>query len=204
MIDSGFNPDPDPAVVAELRDTGKHSDNGAPLKDLRELLWSSIDNDDTRDLDQIEFAEELGDGDFRLLIGVADVDAEVPKGSAIDLHAGAQTTTVYSGAVIFPMIPVELSAGATSLFDGADRKSVVVDMVVGSDGTVRSAQVYRAQVMNKAQLAYSAVGSWLDSNAPIPQGIAKVGGLEAQVRLQARIAGALRKTRLDNGALEIE
>jgi exoribonuclease-2 len=204
MIDAGFNPDPDSAVEAELRDIGKHPDDGTPLKDLRELLWSSVDNDDTRDLDQIEFAEELSDGDFRLLIAVADVDAEVPKGSAIDLHAAAQTTTVYSGAVIFPMIPVELSAGATSLFEGADRKSVVVDMVVGSDGIVRSAQVYRARVTNKAQLAYSAVGDWLDSSAPIPEGVAKVGGLEAQLRLQARIASALRKTRLDNGALEIE
>src|SRR4051812_37583226 len=109
MIEAGFNPDPDPAVEAELRDIGKHPDDGTPLKDLRELLWSSVDNDDTRDLDQIEFAEELSDGDFKLLIGVADVDAEVAKGSAIDLHAAAQTTTVYSGAVIFPMIPVELS-----------------------------------------------------------------------------------------------
>jgi exoribonuclease-2 len=204
MIDAGFDPDPNPATAAELRQIGKRPDSGAELKDLRAILWSSIDNDDTKDLDQIEFAEEIGDGDFRLLIGVADVDAEVPKGSAIDLRAAAQTTTVYSGAVIFPMIPVELSAGATSLFAGADRKSVVVDMIVGSDGTVRSAQVYRARVVNKAQLAYPSVGSWLDSSAPIPEGVANVAGLEAQLRLQAKIASALRKTRLDNGALEIE
>jgi VacB/RNase II family 3'-5' exoribonuclease len=204
MIDEGFNPDPDPAMAAELTEIGKHPDTGGPLKDLRQLLWSSIDNDDTRDLDQIEFVEAMDSGDSRLLIAVADVDAEVAKGSAIDAHASAQTTTVYTGAVIFPMIPVELSTGATSLFESVDRKAVVVDMVVGTDGTVRSADVYRALVSNKAQLAYSAVGNWLDAGAAIPDKVAKTQGLEAQLRLQAKIAGALRKTRLDNGALEID
>ena len=204
MIDEGFDPDPDPAVRAELQTIGKRPDTGAKLRDLRDLLWSSIDNDDTRDLDQVELVESLSDGDFRLLIGVADVDAEAPKGSAIDAHAAAQTTTVYTGAVIFPMIPTELSAGATSLFEGADRKCVVVDMTVGADGTARSAEVYRALVKNKAQLTYSSVGSWLDSGGSIPEQAAKIPGLEAQLRLQARIAAVLRKTRLDNGALEIE
>ena len=204
MIDEGFDPDPDPAVAAELKNLGKHPDTGAQLRDMRDLLWSSIDNDDTRDLDQIELAEERSGGDSRLLISIADVDSEAPKGSAIDAHAAAQTTTVYSGAVVFPMIPTELSTGATSLFEGADRKSIVVDMVVGPDGTVRSAEVYRALVSNKAQLAYPSVGSWLDSGAPVPEKVPKIPGLEAQLRLQAKIAAALRKTRLDNGALEIE
>ena len=204
MRDQGFDPNPDPAVDAELRNLGKHPDTGATLRDMRNLLWSSIDNDDTRDLDQVEFAEERSGGDSRLLIAIADVDSEVPKGSAIDKHAAAQTTTVYSGAAIFPMIPTQLSTGATSLFEGADRKSIVIDMIVGSDGTVRSADIYRALVNNKAQLAYSSVGSWLDSAAAIPDKVSKISGLEAQLRLQARIAAALRKTRLDNGALEIE
>jgi exoribonuclease-2 len=207
MIDEGFDPDPDPAVEADLKNLGKRPDTGAKLRDIRDLLWSSIDNDDTRDLDQIEFAEAQsggGDGDSRLLIAIADVDAEAPKSSAIDTHASAQTTTVYTGAVIFPMIPTELSTGVTSLFEGADRKAVVVDMIIGSDGTVRSADVYRALVTNKAQLTYSSVGSWLDSGAPVPDKVPKIPGLEAQLRLQAKIAGALRKTRLDNGALEIE
>jgi len=204
MIDEGFDPDPDPAVAAELKMLGKHADTGVPPKDLRNLLWSSIDNDDTRDLDQVEFASELAGGDSRLVIAIADVDVEAPKGSAIDANAAAQTTTVYTGAVIFPMIPIELSTGATSLFEGADRKAVAIDMVVGADGTVRSADIYRALVNNKAQLTYDGVGSWLDSGAPIPEKVPKVAGLEAQLRLQAKIAGALRKTRLDNGALEIE
>lgn len=204
MLDQGFDPEFGPAVAAELKTLGKHPDTGAGPKDLRNLLWSSIDNDDTRDLDQIEFAAELGSGDSRLLIAIADVDVEVPKGSAIDAHAAAQTTTVYTGVVVFPMIPVELSTGATSLSEGADRKAVAVDMVVGSDGTVRSADVYRALVNNKAQLTYGGVGSWLDSGGAIPEKVPKLPGLEAQLRLQARIATALRKTRLDNGALEIE
>ena len=204
MIEEGFNPDPDPAMRAELQTLGKRPDTGAPLRDMRDVLWSSIDNDDTRDLDQIEFAEETANVGWRLYIGVADVDSEVPKGSAIDAHAAAQTTTVYTGAVIFPMLPTELSAGATSLIEGADRKSIMVEMVVGTDGTVKSADIYRARVTNKVQLTYAGVGNWIDSGAAIPDKVARTATLESQLRLQAQIAVALRKTRLDNGALEIE
>jgi Exoribonuclease R len=219
MIDEGFDPNPDPAVRAELQNIGKHPDSGAPLRDLRNLLWSSVDNDDTRDLDQIEFAEEVSTAavavgsvgpvaekplEWRLYIGVSDVDSEAPKGSAIDAHAAAQTTTVYTGAAIFSMIPPELSAGATSMFEGADRKAVVVAMIVAADGTVKSAEIFRARVTNKAQLAYSAVGEWLDSGTATPKKISRTPQLEAQLRLQAKIAAALRKTRLDNGALEID
>ncbi|HEY3532595.1 MAG TPA: RNB domain-containing ribonuclease, partial [Casimicrobiaceae bacterium] len=143
MLDDGFDPDFTAAARADLRNVGKHPDNGAPLRDLRGLLWSSIDNDDTRDLDQVEYAEQLEDGGYQLWIGVADVDAEVPKGSAIDAHAAAQTTTVYTGAVIFPMLPLELSAGATSLFEDVERKAVVVEMSIGSNGELKSSDVYR-------------------------------------------------------------
>ncbi len=204
MIEEGFDPDPDPAARAELVNVGKRPDEGAPLEDLRNLLWSSIDNDDTRDLDQVELAVQIDGGDWRLYVAIADVDSEAPKGSAIDAHAAAQTTTVYTGPVIFPMIPTELSAGATSLFEGTDRKAVVVEMIVGANGSVKSAQIYRALVTNKAQLAYSAVGAWLDSRVPIPDKVARIAGLKEQVMLQAKIAAALRRTRLDNGALEIE
>ena len=204
MVDEGFDPDFGPAVEAELRQTGKHEDHGAPLTDMRDRLWSSIDNDDTRDLDQIEYAEDAGSGKYRLYIAVADVDAEVPKGSAIDAHASAQTTTVYTGAATFPMIPTELSTGATSLFADADRKSVVVEMVIGDDGEIESSKFYRALVKNRAQLAYPGVGAWLDNGAAAPETIAKTPGLEAQLRMQATIAAALRKTRLEKGALDIE
>jgi len=203
MIENGFNPDEDPAEREEVRNLTNLPDTGAPLRDMRDLLWSSIDNDDTRDLDQVEFAEEA-EGGWRLYIGVADVDVDAPKGSAIDAHAAAQTTTVYTGAVIFPMIPVELSTGATSLFKGADRKCVVVEMVIGGEGMVKSAEIYRAMVTNKAQLTYSGVGGWLDDGAQIPAPVAATANLESQLRLQAMIAKTLRKTRLDNGALEIE
>jgi exoribonuclease-2 len=203
MIENGFNPDEDPAEREEVQNITHMPDTGAPLRDMRDLLWSSIDNDDTRDLDQVEFAEET-EGGWRLYIGVADVDVDAPKGSAIDAHAAAQTTTVYTGAVIFPMIPIELSTGATSLFQGADRKCVVVEMVIGGEGMVKSAEIYRARVTNKAQLTYSGVGGWLDDDAQIPASVAATANLEAQLRLQAMIAKTLRKTRLDNGALEIE
>jgi exoribonuclease-2 len=204
MIDAGFQPDYAPEMTAELRNIGKHPETGAPLKDLRNLLWSSIDNDDTRDLDQIEYAEQAPDGGWRLMIAIADVDAEVPKGSAIDAHAEQQTTTVYTGAVIFPMIPTELSAGATSLFADVDRKSVVIDMRVATGGTVTAADIYRAQVRNRAQLAYNSVGHWLDHGAAIPAPVTAINDLEGQLRLQATIAGTLRQTRVNNGALEIE
>jgi exoribonuclease-2 len=204
MIDDGFDPDFSAAARAELREVGKHPDDGAPLRDLRALLWSSIDNDDTRDLDQVEYAERLGNGDYRLLIGIADVDAEVPRGSAIDAHAAAQTTTVYTGAMIFPMLPAELSAGATSLFDGVERKAVVVEMSIAADGALRSWDVYRGRVVNRAQLAYPSVGAWVDSHAPAPAGVAKVPGLDKQIELQVEIAAALRKTRIEKGALDFD
>src|SRR4051812_32533365 len=187
MIDDGFDPDFGPAVETELRSVGKHPDPGTPPLDMRDKLWSSIDNDDTRDLDQIECAEDAGGDQFRLYIGVADVDSEVRKGSAIDAHASAQTTTVYTGAVIFPMIPTELSAGATSLFSGADRKCLMVEMLIAGNGELGSAKIYRALVRNRAQLTYSGVGAWLDSGAAVPATIAKTPGLEAQLRLQAKI-----------------
>jgi exoribonuclease-2 len=204
MIDEGFDPEFSAAPRAELREVGKHPDDGAPLRDLRALLWSSIDNDDTRDLDQVEYAERVGNGDYRLLIGIADVDAEVPRGSAIDAHAAAQTTTVYTGAMIFPMLPAELSAGATSLFDGVERKAVVVEMSIAADGALQSWDVYRARVVNRAQLAYPSVGAWVDSHAPAPAGVAKVPGLDKQIELQVEIAAALRKTRIQKGALDFD
>lgn len=204
MVDDGFDPDFSAEARAELRDVGRHPDVGAQLRDLRGLLWSSIDNDDTRDLDQVEYAERLESGGYKLLIGVADVDAEVPKGSAIDAHAAAQTTTVYTGAVIFPMLPTELSAGATSLFEGVGRKAVVVEMSIAADGALQSWDLYRANVVNRAQLAYPSVGAWVDSRAGAPAAIAKVPGLDKQIQLQVEIAAALRKTRIEKGALEFD
>jgi VacB/RNase II family 3'-5' exoribonuclease len=203
MVEEGFEPDFSAEARAELAHPPAPADDGPAPKDLRDLLWSSIDNDDTRDLDQVEFAESI-EGGTRLLIGVADVDRRVPKDSAIDKHAQTQATTVYTGVVIFPMIPVELSAGETSLFENQDRYALVVEIVIDGEGAVKSEDVYRAMVRNKAQLAYPSVGAWLEQRGPVPPKIAAMPGLAEQVQKQAGLAALLRRTRDKNGALEIQ
>ncbi|MDQ6717098.1 MAG: RNB domain-containing ribonuclease [Gemmatimonadota bacterium] len=203
MMEEGFEPDFSAEVMAEVAHPPAPANDDPAPKDLRALLWSSIDNDDTRDLDQIEYVEEV-DGGTRLLIGIADVDRRVPKDSAIDRHAKTQTTTVYTGVEIFPMLPVQLSAGETSLFENQDRHSMVVEIVVTADGTVRSEDVYRALVRNKAQLAYPSVGAWLEQRGAIPPRAAAIAGLDDQLKRQAALAALLRTTRDRNGALEIQ
>ena len=203
MIDEGFDPDFGADVRAELANPSPPIEDVPPPKDLRDLLWSSIDNDDTRDLDQVELTETV-DGGTRLLIGVADVDRRVPKDSAIDKHAQSQATTVYTGVEIFPMLPVELSTGATSLFENQDRHALVVEIVVADDGTVKSEDVYSALLRNKAQLAYPGVGAWLEQRGEIPPKAAAIAGLGEQLQRQAGLAALLRKTRDTNGALEIQ
>ncbi len=203
MIDEGFNPDFEPEVRAEVEHPPAPTDDGPPAADLGGLLWSSIDNDDTRDLDQVEYAEKAN-GSLRLLIGVADVDRQVPKGSATDRHAGAQATTVYTGATIFPMLPVEFSTGSTSLFENQDRHAVIVEIVLDGDGTVKSENVSCAIICNKAQLAYPSVGAWLENRGEAPAKAMAIPGLADQLHLQAEIGVMLRRTRDKNGALEIE
>ena len=203
MIEEGFEPDFGPDVLAELANPPAPAIEKTPPKDLRALLWSSIDNDDTRDLDQVEYLDNV-DGATRLLIGIADVDRTVPKDSAIDRHAKTQSTTVYTGVQIFPMLPVQLSTGETSLFADQDRHSLVVEIVVDSEGTVKSEDVYRALIRNKAQLAYPSVGAWLEQRGEIPPKAAAIPGLDDQLKRQAALAALLRKTRDKNGALEIQ
>ncbi|MBV9148130.1 MAG: RNB domain-containing ribonuclease [Acidobacteria bacterium] len=176
---------------------------GGNIRDLRNLLWSSIDNDDSRDLDQIEVAEQLPDGTVRILVGIADVDAFVPKNSPIDVYAGRETTTVYTGVRVFPMLPEPLSTGITSLLEGEDRLSVVTEYKVNAAGQIEGSDVYRAVVRNKAQLAYSAVGGWLEG-ATAADKIASSTDLQAQVRLQDQVAQKLREQRFAHGALNIE
>ncbi len=206
MIDAGFLPDVPPSVSNELRSiearTSLSSDSAA--KDLRALLWSSIDNSTSRDLDQVEYAESLPNGDIRLMVGIADVDVLVQKGSAIDDYAARNGTSVYSGVKTFSMLPEELSTDMTSLVDGADRSSIVMQMVVDKDGAVKSTDVYQATLHNHAKLSYESVGAWLDKNGQVPKGVASVPGMEAQVRLQLDAAQRLREVRKQNGALELE
>ena len=190
--------------LAELKAKPPAVSAGGDVRDLRSLLWSSIDNDTSRDLDQIEYAEKRPDGTVRVMIGIADVDAYVPKGSPIDEHAAAQTTTVYTGVEIFPMLPEELSTGETSLLEGQDRLAVVTEYDVSADGHLQGTNIYRALVNNKAQLAYSSVGAWLEDRGAAPAKVAASAELQAQLKLQDQVAQALRAERYRHGALEIE
>ena len=168
MRQHGFEPDFPPAVQQQLADLRAHPPQiafGKDVRDLRNLLWSSIDNDTSRDLDQIEVAERLPNGNVKIQVGIADVDAFVPKRSAIDQHAARETTTVYTGVRVFPMLPEELSTGKTSLLEKQDCLSVVTEFVVDADGNVTSSDVYRALVRNHAQLQYNSVGAWLEGTA---------------------------------------
>jgi exoribonuclease-2 len=175
----------------------------ASVRDLRKLLWSSIDNRESRDLDQLEYAEALAGGDTRLLVAIADVDAFVPQGSAIDARAAENTASVYTGVRTFPMLPEELSTDLTSLIAGKDRLAVVTEMVVAADGTVKSTDVYRAVVLSRAKLSYESVGAWLDGKAEVPPKITEVPGLKEQIKLQFATANRLGDLRAQQGALEL-
>jgi exoribonuclease-2 len=207
MLAHGFHPDFPPQITEQLAELKAHPpqiEPGHDVRDLRNLLWSSIDNDTSKDLDQIEVAERLPNGDIKVLIAIADVDAFVFKHSAIDDHAAAETTSVYTGVRIFPMLPEELSTGATSLLENADKLSVVTEFTVDAKGSASSSGVYRAIVRNKAQLAYNGVGGWLDGTSQAPPKVAASTELQAQLKLQNQAAQALRKQRYQNGALNLE
>jgi VacB/RNase II family 3'-5' exoribonuclease len=206
MIDRGFHPDFEPAVEAELARL-RQTPDPAPspgLRDLRSLLWSSIDEVESRDLDQIEVTEAVPGGDTRVRVAIADVDSLVPAGSAIDGHAAWNTTSVYTGVAIFPMLPEDLSTDRTSLGEGADRRAMVIDLVVAADGSTRSHDVYPALVHNHAKLDYDAVGAWLEERGPAPPKIAASAPLAAQLRAQDAAAQALRQRRHERGALPLE
>lgn len=206
MRDSGFVIKSPPPVEAEIKaiDKGEIEIERRGVRDLRRLLWSSIDNDSSRDLDQIEYAERLANGDVKLLVGIADVDAYAPKNSAIDDLAAQNTLTVYTEGDVFPMLPLALSTDATSLLPAVDRLTVVVEMTICDNGDVRSANFYRALTRNRAKLTYESVGAWLDENAPAPAAFETVKGLREQILLQKETAGKLHKFRRKKGALEFE
>jgi len=208
MLAQGFEPNFPPATQQQLADLRAHPSQLAPsgrIRDLRGLLWSSIDNDTSKDLDQIEVAERLPNGDVKVMVGIADVDSFVEKDSPIDQHAARETTSVYTGVIVFPMLPNELSTGASSLLENADRPAVVTEFVVNSKGgSLISSDVYRAIVRNQAQLTYNAVGAWLEGTAAAPPKVAASSELQAQLKLQDEAAQALRKLRYANGALNID
>ena len=207
MVERGFEPEFPAAVGQQLAELKAHPPlvaSGSDIRDLRSLLWSSIDNDTSRDLDQVEVAERLSDGSIKVLVGIADVDAFVAKHSPIDDHAAKETTTVYTGVRNFPMLPEELSTGASSLLEDQDRLAVVIEFVTAADGSVKSSDVYRAIVRNQAQLAYGPVGAWLEAKSPAPAKVAASVDLQAQLKLQNEAAQALRQQRYRQGALNIE
>jgi exoribonuclease-2 len=171
---------------------------------MRKVLWSSIDNNESRDLDQVEYVERLPDGRLRLLVGIVDVDVFVPKGSAVDQHAFVNTVSVYTPAIIFPMLPEQLSTDQTSLLEGQDRLALVIELTITSKGAVSSKDIYRAAVHNHAKLNYEEVGAWLDGRSSVPGSVTKVAGLEEQIRLQLEATERLHALRKENGALELE
>lgn len=206
MIERGFHPEFPQGTDAQLAET--QADLESPTvpgaKDLRGLLWSSIDNDTSKDLDQIEWAEQLPDGRIRVLVGVADVDARVEKDTVIDGHACSETTSVYTGVKVFPMLPTALSEGITSLNENEDRVAIVIEICVDTEGTATDGRAYRALVRNKAQLAYSSVGAWLESRGPAPAKVAANAELAAQLKLQDAAAQRMVGGRFQLGALDLE
>ncbi len=206
MRESGFIIKNPPSVEAEVQaiEEDKTDFDLRGVRDLRALLWSSIDNDSSRDLDQIEYAEKLENGDIKLRVGIADVDAFAPKNSAIDELARRNTMTVYTEGDVFPMLPLELSTDTTSLLPDVDRLAVVVEMIICENGDVGDTNFYRALTRNRAKLTYEETGAWLDENAPAPEIFESIEGLREQVLLQKEAAERLYKFRQKKGALEFE
>ena len=205
MMDRGLLPAFSPEALAELDGIqGPAAAKGEVLRDLTFLPWASIDNDDSRDLDQLTVAEVLPGDKIKILVAIADVDSIVKKGSAIDDHARHNTTSVYTAAMIFPMLPEKLSTDLTSLNLKADRLSIVIEMAIGPDGSVRDSQIYRARVRNQAKLAYNSVAAWMEGASPVPEAVTAVMGLEENLRAQDRAAQRLRNLRHVHGALSLE
>ncbi len=207
MLERGLLPDFSAEAIAEL---GKLqiptlTAGGSPgIRDLRHLPWASIDNDNSRDLDQLTLAEAMPGGNIQIRVAIADVDAFIKDGSAIDEHARHNTTSVYTAAEIFPMLPEGISTDLTSLNVNEDRLSIVVEMVMGADGSLQESSIYRAWVRNHAKLAYNSVAGWLENNGQIPEAITAVKGLDGNLRLQDRVAQNMKKIRHVHGALTLE
>jgi VacB/RNase II family 3'-5' exoribonuclease len=211
MLERGLLPDFSAEALAELAklqiprvETDGSAEALPGMRDMRNLLWSSIDNDDSRDLDQLTVAEEISPDKVKILVAIADVDSSVKNGSAIDEHARHNTTSVYTAAEIFPMLPERVSTDVTSLNFNEDRLSIVVEMTVGTDGSLQEAHIYRAWVCNHAKLAYNSVAAWLENKGAIPAAITAVEGLAENLRLQDRVAQSMKNLRHIQGTLSLE
>jgi exoribonuclease-2 len=207
MLERGLLPDFSPEEMAELAKI--QSSAGTPLpnlnvRDMRNLLWCSIDDDDSLDLDQLTVAEALPDQSVKIYVSIADVDALVKPGTAIDQHAQHNTTSVYTAAAIFSMLPEALSTNLTVLRFGVDRTSIIVEMIINQDGSLKDSTVYTALVCNKAKLAYDNVAAWIEGHGPIPDKVSAVPGLADNILLQDKIAQKMKDFRHSHGALSLE
>jgi VacB/RNase II family 3'-5' exoribonuclease len=205
MTENGLQPDFGEAAETQLKSIAQPAtDTGADTRDLRHLLWCSIDNDTSRDLDQLSVADPQGGGAIKIFVAIADVDALVKAGSPIDDHARANTTSVYTAAAIFSMLPEKLSTDLTSLGEGQERLSIVVEMTISAAGAVTKSDIYRAKVFNRAKLAYNSVGAWLTGSGPEPAAVSSVAGMDQQLRIQDQVAQLLRQVRRARGALDLQ
>jgi exoribonuclease-2 len=205
MLEYGLLPEFSPAALVELNALSQPAhESGPDIRDQRSLLWASIDNDDSRDLDQLSVSQQSPNGSVKILVAVADVDSLVKRGSALDEHAGANTTSVYTAAEIFPMLPEKLSTDLTSLGQDQERLSIVVEMTISGSGVISDTAIYRSRVVNRAKLAYRSVAAWLDGKEPAPERVTAVAGLDEQLRVQDRVAQVLKKARHERGALCLE
>ena len=205
MRERGLEPElPKPAIEQLKTIDGPSAEDGAGIVDMTGLLWCSIDNDDSRDLDQLTASEVLPDGSVRILVAIADVDTLVEKETPIDRHAQINTTSVYTSARIFPMLPEKLSTDFTSLNPHEERVATVTEMVFAPDGEMLRSHITRARVHNKAKLAYDAVAAWIDGNGPLPEAADRVPGMDEQIRTQDSVAQQLRARRREHGALEFQ
>lgn len=205
MVDRGLLPDFSPEAITQLNGIQeKQAIISGTTKDQRGLAWCSIDNDDSLDLDQLSVAVPMPDELTKILIAIADVDEVVRKQSPLDFHAEQNTTSVYTAAQIFPMLPEKLSTGITSLKLNADRYAIVVEMSFDKNGSLQDAEIYKAVVRNRAKLAYNSLAAWLENTGPMPQGIAGIQGLDGNIKLQNTIAQKLESLRFANGALDFE
>ncbi len=205
MIERGLLPDFSDAVKGEVGRIKSHAvENDPKIRDLRDLLWASIDNDDSEDLDQLTVAEPLPGGAVKILVAIADVDAIVKKETAIDGHAEYNTTSVYTAAQIFSMLPETLSTDLTSLRQGEERLAIIVESVIGEDSSIAKWDLHRAVVCNRAKLTYNGVAAWLEGRGPAPERVAALPGLDQQIRIQDEVAQRLKNLRVQCGALELE
>jgi VacB/RNase II family 3'-5' exoribonuclease len=205
MVDRGLLPDFSDAVMAEVgRITSPTIENDPRIRDLRGLIWASIDNDDSEDLDQLTVAEPLSGGAVKILVAIADVDSIVKKGTAIDGHAKYNTTSVYTAAQIFSMLPETLSTDLTSLRQGEERLAIIIESVINEDNSIAQWDIYRAVVCNRAKLTYHGVAAWLEGKGPVPERVAALPGLDQQIRIQDEVAQRLKTFRVHYGAIQLE